>query len=49
MSQLKELELELSIAVKHHLPQREIKHLKTLIEIEKEKMKPKTLLQRIFT
>lgn len=41
MSNLEKLEQELSIAVKYNLPQREIKHLKNLIEIEKAKMKPK--------
>lgn len=38
---LEQLEQELSIAVKYNFPQREIKHLKTLIEIEKAKLKPK--------
>lgn len=41
MSELKKLELELSIAEKHNFDKREIEHLKTLIEIEKAKIKPK--------
>ena len=53
---LEQLEQELSIAVKYNLPQREIKHLKNLIEIEKAKIANrkslgtfrKNLLQSIF-